>query len=207
MAQWRVLIADDNPEISAVVQAALRQDGRFDLYQATDGEEALNMARLHLPHLVLLDVMMPSVHGLKVCKTLKSDPHTSRIKIIMLSALARGFTKREAYRNGADAYITKPFILADLISNIESVIRGLRGPGGVGRAPVGDDASVFNRGDEVRVRISEDEPEASGIIMNRIPPGQWQENEWGYRIALDSGVKALVKWDQVALVSSFEHVR
>ena len=49
MAQWRVLIADDNPEISAVVQAALRQDGRFDLYQATDGEEALNMARLHLP--------------------------------------------------------------------------------------------------------------------------------------------------------------
>ncbi|MDA1036259.1 MAG: response regulator [Chloroflexi bacterium] len=208
MAQWRILVADDSPEIAAVVEAALDQDGRFDVFLAANGEEALKMARLHMPHLILLDVMMPRIHGLKVCKTLKSDDDTSQIKIIVLSALARDYTKREAFQNGADGYITKPFNLDGLINDIEATIRGgYLGSGStdVGSGNIGKETFVFNRGDEVRVRLAEDEAEVGGIVMSRIPPGQWQEAEWGYRIALDSGGEALVKWNQVTLVNMLEH--
>jgi hypothetical protein len=62
--------------------------------------------------------------------------------------------------------------------------------------------SVFNRGDEVRVQLEVGQPEVAGIVMSRIPPGQWQENEWGCRVALDSGGESLVKWDQVALANA-----
>lgn len=207
MAQWRILIADDSPEIAAVVEAAMEQDGRFDVYLAANGEEALKMARLYMPHVILLDIMMPRIHGLKVCKMLKSDDKTSQIKIIVLSALARDYTKREAFQNGADSYITKPFNLDELISTVESVIRGGSSgsdASGSGRVDSGKEAFVFNRGDEVKVRLTEDEDEVGGIVMSRIPPGQWQETEWGYRIALDSGGEALVKWNQVSLSNMLE---
>lgn len=207
MAQWRLLIADDSPEIAAVVEAAMQQDGRFDIYLASNGEEALKMARLYMPHVILLDIMMPRIHGLKVCKMLKSDEKTSQIKIIVLSALARDYTKREAFQNGADSYVTKPFNLDQLISTVESTIRGGSSgsdSGGIGRADAGKEAFVFNRGDEVKVRLTEEDDEVGGIVMSRIPPGQWQESEWGYRIALDSGGEALVRWNQVTLANMME---
>ena len=72
-------------------------------------EDALSLYRQINPDVAILDIMMPRVHGLKVCQMLKKDPQTSWIRVIMLSALGRQYTKNEACKYGTDAYMTKPF--------------------------------------------------------------------------------------------------
>ena len=200
MAQWRILVADDSADVTSVVDAVLRRDGRFEIYHARNGEDALALARLYVPHVIILDIMMPRVHGLKVCKTIKADKGTASVKVIMLSALGRQYTKNEAYQYGADAYMTKPFSPRDLVNTIEVVMRGERTVEEQS-APVmtvmSQDFWVFNRGDEVRVLLGAGEPEVAGVVKSRIPPGQAGDDEWGYRIGLATGGDAFVKWDQV----------
>jgi DNA-binding response OmpR family regulator len=197
MAQWRILVADDSADVTSVVDAVLKRDGRFDVYHARNGEDAITVAREAMPHVMVLDIMMPRVHGLKVCKTLKEDSKTQNIRIIMLSALGREYTKREAYQYGANAFMTKPFSPRDLVTSIEDVLKD-----DTERLPseqvLGGQVFVFNRGDIVRVFISAQESDVGGVVKSRIPPGQWRENEWGYRIALDSGADVVVKWNQVS---------
>ena len=200
MPQWRILVADDSEDVSAVVDAVLRRDGRFEIYHARNGEDALALTRLYVPNVVILDIMMPRVHGLKVCKTLKSEGPTAGVKIVMLSALGREYTKREAYQNGADAFLTKPFSPRDLVNSIETVLRGDQTTKHQSTAAddmLKGDVFVFNRGDEVRVLMGAGEPEVTGIVKSRIPPGQRGENEWGYRVGLETGGDQFVRWDQV----------
>jgi CheY-like chemotaxis protein len=197
MALAKVLVADDSPEITSVIDAVLRKEGRFELYYAANGEDALSMARRHLPDVMLLDIMMPRVHGLKVCKTLKEDPTTQDIRIIMASALGREYTKREAYSYGANGFITKPFSPRDLVTAIDDTLKERKAPVG-GPRSAQSQMFVFNRGDEVRVYLSADYPDVGGIIKTRIPPGQWEENDWGYKVGLDTGGEVVVKWDRVA---------
>lgn len=200
MAQWRILVADDSADVTSVVDAVLKRDGRFDVHFARNGEDAINMARELMPQVMVLDIMMPRVHGLKVCKTLKEDAKTQNIRIIMLSALGREYTKREAYQYGANAFMTKPFSPRDLVTSIEDVLREeeVRVPS---EQAIGAQVFVFNRGDIVRVFIDAEQPDVGGLVKNRIPPGQWRENEWGYRIALDNGADVVVKWSQVTNAS------
>jgi CheY-like chemotaxis protein len=198
MPDYRILVADDSADVTSVVDAVLTRDGRFEIWHARNGEDALAVARSSLPHVMVLDIMMPRVHGLKVCKALNEDPKTQDIRIIMLSALGREYTKREAYQYGANAYMTKPFSPRDLMAAIEDVLHQTS----IGGAPttekaLGGQVFVFNRGDDVRVFVSAEQPDVGGVIKSRVPPGQWRENEWGYRVALDSGGDVLVKWDQV----------
>ncbi len=203
MAQWRILVADDSADVTSVVDAVLKRDGRFDIYHARNGEDAINIAREVLPDVMVLDIMMPRVHGLKVCKTLKEDAKTQNIRIIMLSALGREYTKREAYQYGANAFMTKPFSPRDLVTSIEDVLKE-----DANRAPtdqvLGGQVFVFNRGDVIRVFVDVEQPDMGGVVMSRIPPGQWRENEWGYRIALDNGADIVVKWSQVTSAGSLE---
>lgn len=203
MAPIKVLVADDSPEIASVIDAILRKEGRFELFFAANGEDALALARRHLPDVIVLDIMMPRIHGLKVCKTLKEEPATQGIRIIMLSALGREYTKREAFQFGADSFMTKPFSPRDLVAEIDNVLRD-RQP--VAPAPVRPTAQVFvfNRGDEVRVKISDDYPEVGGMIKTRIPPGQWEEDDWGYMVGLDTGGEIVVKWDRVFAAGVYE---
>jgi CheY-like chemotaxis protein len=155
---------------------------------------------MHLPALAILDVMMSRVHGLKVCKQLKEYPNTSFSKITMLTALGREYTKREAYQYGADAHMTKPFSPRDLINSVDIV---LREPGNEITMPPSESAGpkndffVFNRGDEVKVLGDAGEPEFSAVVRGRIPPGQWEEQDWGYRVALETGVVLIVRWDRI----------
>ncbi|MDA0798625.1 MAG: response regulator [Chloroflexi bacterium] len=203
MAQWRILVADDSADVTSVVDVVLKRDGRFDIYHARNGEDAINIAREVLPDVMVLDIMMPRVHGLKVCKTLKEDAKTQNIRIIMLSALGREYTKREAYQYGANAFMTKPFSPRDLVTSIEDVLKE-----DANRAPtdqvLGGQVFVFNRGDVIRVFVDVEQPDMGGVVMSRIPPGQWRENEWGYRIALDNGADIVVKWSQVTSAGSLE---
>ncbi len=85
----KVLIADDEEGVRALVEATLSNDGSIEFYAAEDGQRALDVAREVMPDVIFLDVMMPKLNGFEVCQALKSDPATRDIKIVMLTGLAQ----------------------------------------------------------------------------------------------------------------------
>lgn len=103
-----VLIADDEPALRALVRATL-ETGRFRILEASDGEEALAMARAHLPDLTFLDWAMPGLSGLEVARALRGDAATKDLTVIMLTARTQEFDREAALEVGVDAYVTKPF--------------------------------------------------------------------------------------------------
>ena len=118
----KVLLAGDEEDILMLVSATLGGDERYDLILARDGEEALNSARQDMPDLIFLDVMMPKMDGFEVCGKLKSDPTTSGIKIVMLTAMAQEMDKEKADAAGADYYFTKPFSPTALMNKVEELL-------------------------------------------------------------------------------------
>jgi DNA-binding response OmpR family regulator len=104
----RVLVVDDEPDAVELVAFNLKAAG-FDVISAEDGEVALTKARKFSPDLIILDVMLPSVDGLEVCKILRRDPATSELPIIMLTAKAGEIDRVLGLELGADDYVTKPF--------------------------------------------------------------------------------------------------
>jgi CheY-like chemotaxis protein len=103
-----VLLADDDAALRRLVGVTLGQD-RFALLMAGDGEEALAVARAERPETILLDVNMPRLNGLEVCRALKADPATAHIKILILTGNGSDADRREALAAGADGYLAKPF--------------------------------------------------------------------------------------------------
>ena len=95
----------------------------IDTINASDGEDALDLANREHPDLILLDLMLPGIDGLEVCKTLKSDSKTKHIPIIMLTAKTQEADKIVGLELGADDYVTKPFSPRELIARIKAVLR------------------------------------------------------------------------------------
>ncbi len=123
----KILVVDDEPEAVELVEYNLRQAG-FDVLTAADGAEALKMARAKLPGLILLDLMLPEIDGLEVCKMLRRDPATASIPIIMLTAKAAEIDRVLGLELGADDYVTKPFSLRELVLRIKKLLhRGRAG--------------------------------------------------------------------------------
>ena len=118
----KVLVADDEEGLRALVSATLGNDDRFQLLIAQDGQEALEIARREKPELVFLDISMPRQSGLQVCEQLKSDPATAGIQIVMLSAMADNARRRGAMGAGADGYVTKPFSPTNLLARVEELL-------------------------------------------------------------------------------------
>lgn len=129
----RVLVVDDEPEIRLLVERALAAKG-FQVETATDGEEGLKKIRASLPDLVLLDAMLPKMHGFEVCRKSRSDARTRQVPIIIMTAVYRGWRfaqdARETY--GAEDYIEKPFRLDDLLRRVEAVLESTAGRGKTG---------------------------------------------------------------------------
>ncbi len=117
-----VLVADDEPFIQALLSATLEGDPRYRVIVAHDGEEALAMAREHLPDLVFLDINMPRMNGLEVCRRLRLEPKTMHAKVVMVSAYPRELSFAAAKTNGADAYVTKPFSPGQVLEKVEEVL-------------------------------------------------------------------------------------
>ena len=117
----RLLIAEDNEEIRAYMNDGLAKI--FDIMLARNGEEALQMIKDNEPDLVITDMMMPVMDGLKLCAHLKQNIATSHIPVIMLSAKADSKDELEALRTGADDYMAKPFSMAVLITKIQNMLR------------------------------------------------------------------------------------
>jgi DNA-binding response OmpR family regulator len=124
----RVLVVDDEPEIRTLVQTMLRKKG-YEVELAADGAEGVVKAESASPDLVLLDAMLPKIHGFDVCRRIKNAPKTRRIPVIMMTAIYRGWRfaqdARETY--GAEDYVEKPFRLDDLMRRIEAVIEAAAG--------------------------------------------------------------------------------
>ncbi len=117
----RVLIADDEPNIVISLEFLMEQAG-YEIKVATNGQEALDLARSFHPDLMLLDVMVPLKSGYEVCQQLKSEPATRDIKVVMVSAKGRDVEVAKALELGADAYITKPFSTRELVAKVRDLL-------------------------------------------------------------------------------------
>ncbi|MDD4907615.1 MAG: response regulator transcription factor [Candidatus Omnitrophica bacterium] len=118
----KILIVDDEKDIVKMLDYNLKKEG-FRTVIAHDGEDALRSANKEHPDLVLLDLMLPGRDGLDVCKSLKNDPKTARIPIIMLTAKTQEADKIVGLELGADDYVTKPFSPRELVARIKAVLR------------------------------------------------------------------------------------
>lgn len=117
----KILIADDDLEILALLKRHLRKMD-IELVEASDGEEALAMARREQPNLVILDVMMPGMSGWEVCRAIREDPSLANTGVIMLTGIGERLNEMTSPLYGADDYLDKPFEFTDLQSKIESVL-------------------------------------------------------------------------------------
>lgn len=118
----KILVVDDEPEAVELLEFNLKQAG-FSVISATDGAQALTKARSALPSLIVLDLMLPEIDGLEVCKMLRRDPATARIPIIMLTAKAAEIDRIIGLELGADDYITKPFSPKEMVARVRAVLR------------------------------------------------------------------------------------
>ena len=116
-----VLIVDDDPFIRKLVSTTLEDVSRFDLVEAADGREALELASTAAPALVLLDIDMPDVDGYETCRQLRAAPETAEATIVMLTAAAGEEAKREAEEEGADLFLTKPFSPLELLRLVDEL--------------------------------------------------------------------------------------
>ena len=118
----KILVVDDEPDALELIEVNLKGAG-FDVLSAANGRQALEKARAMLPALVLLDVMLPEVDGLEVCKNLRRDPKTAFIPIIMLTARAAEIDRVLGLELGADDYITKPFSPRELVLRVKNLLK------------------------------------------------------------------------------------
>ena len=116
-----ILVADDDPDILSIVSMSLEAQG-YTVHKATNGREAVDLAREHRPDLILMDMMMPVVSGYEAVGELKADATTKDIVIVGLSAKAMATDMERASDVGIDGYITKPFRIAQVISVVESYL-------------------------------------------------------------------------------------
>ena len=117
----RVLLADDDLALRRLIATTLGTTD-FELLQATDGEEALAIARQQHPELVLLDVNMPKLDGFAVCQRLKLAPETAGIKIVMLTARGADADRARGRECGADDYFVKPFSPVQLLNKVYALL-------------------------------------------------------------------------------------
>lgn len=118
----RILIVDDEKDIADLVAYNLEKEG-YEVLKAFDGEKALALVRAKKPALVVLDLMLPGIQGLEVCKRLRRDAESASIPIIMLTAKGEELDRVIGLEVGADDYVTKPFSVKELVARIKAVLR------------------------------------------------------------------------------------
>jgi len=118
----RILIIDDDPVIVKMLEGRLAANG-FDPLVANEAPIGLEMAIKKNPDLIILDVMMPIINGYNMCSLLKAEEKTKKIPIIMLTARSEEIDKNIGEKVGVDAYLTKPFLIDDLLAAIRKLIK------------------------------------------------------------------------------------
>lgn len=117
-----ILVVDDEKDIVDLIAYSLEADG-YSVIRAYDGQTALALGKSAKPHLVLLDLMLPGIKGLDVCRALRANAESSNLPIIMLTALSATDDRIRGLTAGADDYITKPFHIRELLARVRAVLR------------------------------------------------------------------------------------
>ena len=188
MSEQTVLVVDDEEAIAEAVRARLESEG-YRVFVAADGPQAIELHAEHHPDLVVLDLMLPGMDGLEVCKQIQRDGWTP---VLMLTAKAEEADKVVGFAVGADDYLTKPFSLRELASRVKAILRRME------RIRSTHDGGPLDRGgmviDANRRRVSVDGDEVGltplefeillslardpGVVMSR---DQLMDRVWGYR--------------------------
>jgi DNA-binding response OmpR family regulator len=116
-----ILVADDDPDIVALVSAVLRRAG-FDVVEASDGAEALELLRTRRPQLAVLDISMPKLDGIEVLRCVRAEPENSGLPVVLLSARAQEADVRDGYAQGASKYVRKPFSPRELVAVVRELL-------------------------------------------------------------------------------------
>jgi two-component system alkaline phosphatase synthesis response regulator PhoP len=122
MSRGKVLVVDDEEYIQHILNFSFGAEG-FEVITASDGEEAVTMARSERPDIIVLDIMMPKMDGYEACKQIKADPQTQNIPVILLTAKGREVDRKLGAEAGADDYVVKPFSPGRLIERVEGFIK------------------------------------------------------------------------------------
>jgi DNA-binding response OmpR family regulator len=122
MMNHRILLVDDDEELLAALEVKLRKEG-YEIETAQDGEVALEKIKANLPDLVILDVNMPRMNGMDVCKALRSDDKTRDLAVIMLTARDDEVDRILGLEFGADDYVTKPYNSRELILRVKGLLK------------------------------------------------------------------------------------
>jgi two-component system phosphate regulon response regulator PhoB len=127
MPHCRILIVEDDRSLADVLAYNLRQAG-YEVLLAYDGQDGLAQAQLKTPDLVILDLMLPVIDGLEVCRRLRADPATRDVLLLMLTAKSEESDQLIGFSLGADDYVTKPFSVKVLLQRVNALERRRRGP-------------------------------------------------------------------------------
>lgn len=117
----KILIVDDEIDVVEVVTVLLEHEG-YELLKAYDGQEALDIIEEVVPDLVILDIMMPKIDGVEVCRRMRENEKMADIPIVMFSAKLSAIDKKESFDAGADGFISKPFNARGFIAGIKTYL-------------------------------------------------------------------------------------
>ncbi len=196
----KILVVDDEPTLVATLKYNLEQES-FEVFTASDGEAALAIAREHHPDLVVLDLMLPGLSGLDVCRILRKE---TNIPVIMLTAKGTEVDKVVGLEIGADDYVTKPFGMQELMARVRALLRR------AGEAPRPSEAATAG---DITLDLSRREAFRAGAAVHLKPkefelllyfirhPGRVFTREqllndiWGYEFAGDTRtVDVHIRW-------------
>ena len=121
----KILLVDDEPDVIEIIRYNLDQEG-YKLYTASDGKEALKKAKKNIPHLIIMDVMMPKMDGIEACEQLRNDIRFNDTIIMFLTARGEDYSYVAAFDAGADDYVTKPIKPKVIVSKVKALLRRLK---------------------------------------------------------------------------------
>lgn len=159
----KILVVEDEPDISKLVSYNLAQE-RFKVLTAEDGEQALKLIQREKPNLVVLDLMLPGLSGMEVCKILRDQPETAKLPILMLTAKASETDRVVGLEMGADDYLAKPFSPREMVARVRAILRRANSAAHTEAPPAYDQGDlridfttyeVFVRGKPVKLTLKE----------------------------------------------------
>jgi two-component system phosphate regulon response regulator PhoB len=188
----KVLVIDDEKDIVSLLRYHLEKSG-FQCLEGMDGSTALRLVREHHPDLLILDLMLPGMGGLEICRQLRQDASTARLPILMLTAKAEEVDRVVGLEVGADDYVVKPFSPRELVARVRAILRRAQEPAELSAKRVGDlevDESrhlLTVQGAAVELTAKEFGllcalMRANGRVLNR---EQLLEGVWGYADAAE----------------------
>lgn len=211
-----ILIVEDEPDAVELLELHLKNAG-YDVTVAEDGEEALRKIHKSIPDLVILDLMIPEINGLEVCKVIRKDPATESIPVVMCTAKASEIDKVLGLELGADDYITKPFSPRELVLRVKNLLKRNnktqqpeKNKIRIGNITVDKSSHDVLVGDSI-IDLTATEYKLLMLFLDRIGRVQSREvllrDVWGYQSDIDTRtVDTHVQRLRTKLLSSSNHI-